>query len=69
LLVPNFAFPASAIIKRNPLSATAQRKGWVGCNIALQKIPLEARIYIVNDRQITPVDEVRRNFSRIKPLA
>src|SRR3954468_19817287 len=28
LLVPHFAFPPSAIIKRNPLSATARRAGW-----------------------------------------
>ena len=69
LLVPHFAFPASAIIKRNPLSPTARRAGWVCCNIALNQIPLEARIYIVNDRQVTPVDEVRRIFLRIKPLA
>ncbi len=29
LLVPHFAFPPSAIIKRKPLSATARRAGWV----------------------------------------
>ena len=31
----NFAFPPSAIIKRKPLSRTARRAGWVGCNFAL----------------------------------
>jgi Dam-replacing family len=29
LLVPHFAFPPSAIIKRKPLSSTARRHGWV----------------------------------------
>jgi len=29
LLIPSFAFPPSAIIKRKPLSATARRAGWV----------------------------------------
>jgi type II restriction enzyme len=68
LLVPHFAFPPSAIIKRNPLSPTAQRAGWVGCNIALNQIPEEARIFIVNERKITPVDEVRKKFLHVKPL-
>ena len=47
LLVPYFAFPPSAIIKRKPLSVTARRAGWVGCNFALNRIPAEARIEII----------------------
>jgi type II restriction enzyme len=47
LLVPHFAFPPSAIIKRPPLSRTARRAGWVGCNFALNRIPVEARIDLV----------------------
>src|SRR6185436_14513494 len=30
LLVPHFAFPPSAIIKRKPLAVTARRAGWIG---------------------------------------
>lgn len=69
LLVPHFAFPASAIIRRNPLSSTARRAGWVGCNIALHQIPIEARIYIVNEGKIIAADEVRESYRRVKPLA
>jgi type II restriction enzyme len=47
LLVPHFAFPPSAIIKRPPLAATARRAGWVGCNFDLKRIPADARIEIV----------------------
>jgi type II restriction enzyme len=47
LLVPSFAFPPSAIIKRPPLAATARRAGWVGCNIALNRVPADARIEII----------------------
>jgi type II restriction enzyme len=47
LLVPSFAFPPSAIIKRPPLSPTARRAGWVGCNFNLSRIPAEARIPVV----------------------
>ncbi len=68
LLVPHFAFPPSAIIKCPPLSATARRAGWVGCNFALSRIPVEARIAVVAEKQITPPDEVRAQFRKVKPL-
>ena len=47
LLVPSFAFPPSTIIKRKPLAPTARRAGWIGCNFALNRIPVEARIEVV----------------------
>ncbi len=68
LLVPHFAFPASAIIKRNPLAPTARRAGWIGCNIALIRIPPEARISLVTENQITPENVVRKQFRHVKPL-
>ena len=68
LLVPHFAFPASAIIKRPPLAATARRAGWVGCNFDLRRIPADARISIVAERQITPPNKVRAQFRKLKPL-
>ncbi len=69
LLVPSFAFPASAIIKRKPLAPTARRAGWVGCNISLRLIPPDARISIVAEGHITPTNDVRAQFRRVKPLA
>ena len=68
LLIPHFAFPPSAIIKRKPLSETARRAGWVGCNIALSRIPLDARICVVAEKQIVPETEVREKFRKVKPL-
>ena len=47
LLVPSFAFPLSAIVKRPPLAATARRAGWVGCNFDLSRVPADARIDLV----------------------
>ena len=69
LLIPHFAFPPSAIIKRKPLSATARRAGWVGCNFALNRIPPDARISVVKDGEIATPEGVRRQFRHIKPLA
>jgi len=68
LLVPHFAFPPSAIIERKPLSPIARRAGWIGCNIALNRIPIEARISLVNERQIASENEVREKFKKVKPL-
>jgi len=68
ILIPSFAFPASAIIKRKPLSPTARRAGWVGCNIALNQIPSEARISVVTESSVAPASEVREKFARVKPL-
>jgi type II restriction enzyme len=68
LLVPHFAFPPSAIIKRKPLSPTARRAGWIGCNIALIRIPIEARISLVIETQIVSEKEVREKFKKVKPL-
>jgi type II restriction enzyme len=68
LLVPHFAFPPSAIIERKPLSPTARRAGWIGCNIALNRIPIEARISLVTEKQIVSEKEVREKFKKVKPL-
>jgi type II restriction enzyme len=68
LLVPSFAFPPSAIIKRPPLSSTARRAGWVGCNFDLSRIPADARIPVVTECSISPASEVREKFKRVKPL-
>jgi type II restriction enzyme len=68
LLVPHFAFPPSAIIRRKPLSPMARRAGWIGCNFALNRIPVDARIVVVTESRVTPVKEVREKFRRVKPL-
>ena len=62
LLVPHFTFPPSAIIKRKPLSSTARRAGWVGCNFALNRIPGSARIPVVNEGAISPPSQVRERY-------
>ena len=68
LLVPYFAFPPSAIIKCPPLSATARRAGWIGCNFNLSRIPQDARIAVVVEKHVTPATEVREKFQKVKPL-
>lgn len=67
--IPDFAFTLSALERRKPLASTARRAGWVGCNIVLNRIPLDARIFLVNDRRPVPAEESRRAFRKLQPLA
>jgi type II restriction enzyme len=67
-LIPHFAFPESAIIKRPPLAATARRAGWIGCNIDLRRIAPGARIPVVTACIPTPVATVRAHYKHLKPL-
>ena len=68
ILIPSFAFPESAIIKRNPLAPTARRAGWVGCNIDLSRIALDARIPVVAASEPEAAAKVRASYERLKPL-
>lgn len=67
-LIPSFALTISCLEKRKPLTATARRRGWVGCNILLFNIPSDARILIVADGIPTSPATVRQQFSRLRPL-
>ncbi len=68
LLIPHFAFPPSAIIKRNPTTPKGRSQPWIGCNIALHRIPADARIAVVTEHRVLPDSEVRAQFRRVKPL-
>lgn len=69
LLVPRFAFSYSALERRKPLGPGARRAGWVGCNILLCNIPLDARIVIVHEGLVRSAGKVRGQYARLRPLA
>lgn len=68
ILVPSFAFSLSCIEKRKPLSSLAVRANWVGCNILLSNIPLDARIAVVTGGTISNPRIVRQQYERLRPL-
>jgi type II restriction enzyme len=68
ILIPSFAFPLSAVEKRNPLGAHARRAGWVGCNILLDAIPADARIAIVRAGNFISPKIVREQYLRVLPF-
>jgi type II restriction enzyme len=69
ILVPSFFFTEAAIEKRRPLSETARRAGWVGCNIDLSAISPEGKIRIVTEGVPVASQEVRQHYQKVRPLA
>ncbi|MFR9649277.1 MAG: DpnI domain-containing protein [Rikenellaceae bacterium] len=68
MLIPNHFFTPEIIERRNPLSPSAKRAGWVGCNINIQTIPNSGKIYIVKQGEQVARDIVIENYSRSKSL-
>ncbi len=68
IFVPKFFFVPEIIEKRKPLSPTARRAGWMGCNILYSKIPQQGKIDIIRDRIVQSASEVVKSYTRIKRL-
>lgn len=64
LLVPKHFFVGDMIERRKPLSPTARRAGWVGCNILLNKIPESGKIFYVKNGSAASKDEVLTAFRK-----
>jgi type II restriction enzyme len=58
LVVPKHFFVREIIEKRKPLSETARRAGWIGCNILLSQIPTSGKIYFVRNGLPESKDDV-----------
>jgi len=68
-LVPRYFVSLSAIERRKKLRSSARRAGWQGCNILLDRLPQEARIYVISEYEAIPSNDVRnrwRQFSFLK---
>jgi len=68
LLIPRFAFSLSCVEKRNALSPTARRAGYVGCYFVLDRIPPDARIPIVENAHPISSSQVRKAYNKIRSL-
>ena len=49
MVIPKHFFIPEIIERRKPLSKTARRAGWVGCNILLETIPESGKIFYIKD--------------------
>ena len=64
LVIPKHFFVPDIIEKRNPLSQTARRAGWVGCNILLQNIPESGKIFFVKNKAVEPKAKVLAEWQK-----
>ncbi len=62
IVVPKHFLLSTVIERRPPLSASARRAGWTGCNILLQRIPDSGRIFLVRDRTVESKAMVRAKW-------
>lgn len=64
LVIPKQFFTPGIIEKRKPLSPTARRAGWIGCNILLQSIPRTGKIFFIKNRQVEPKAKVLAEWQK-----
>jgi type II restriction enzyme len=69
LVIPKHFFTTDIIEKRKPLSNTAKRAGWIGCNILLHKIPAIGKLYLIHDGKIEDKKNILNRWSRASFLA
>lgn len=68
VLVPKHFFALNMIEKRKPLSETARRAGWTGCNILLNVVPAQGRIFIIKNGIVVNRQIVLAQLSRSHSL-
>lgn len=68
MLIPKHFFVPEVIEKRKPLSETAKRAGWVGCNILFNKIPNQGRIYLIKNGEEIDKTSVFKKVAESKKL-
>lgn len=68
VIVPKCFFTPSVIGKRKPLGGNARRAGWTGCNIMMKLIPSTAKIPIIQNGIVRPIDEVKTQYNKIYNL-
>ncbi len=64
LVVPKHFLSTDLIEKRKPLAASAERAGWTGCNILLDRIPQSGRIHYITDGKTSSKREVLENWEK-----
>jgi type II restriction enzyme len=69
LFVPGHFLTLSAIEPCKPLSASARRAGWVGCNILTTALPEDGKVFIVSDGRVSDRSTIREKWCRFSWLS
>ena len=64
LIIPKQFFTPEIIIKRKPLSDTARRAGWVGCNIDISNVAEAGKVFLVKDSKLIDRKIVETSFNK-----
>ncbi len=67
-VVPKYFFISNIIEKRKPLSKTARRSGWIGCNILLTNIPESGKIYYLRNNKVENKEKVIESWNKVSFL-
>ena len=62
--IPGPFITPTALEPRRPLTASARRAGWIGCNIVIGNLPQSARIAIIADERPRQTAQVRSDWRR-----
>lgn len=64
VVIPKHFFTPEIIEKRKPLSETAKRSGWMGCNILLESIPESGKIFYIKNNKWQSKDKIIEEWNR-----
>jgi type II restriction enzyme len=64
IVIPKQFFIPEIIEIRKPLSPSARRAGWVGCNISLQDIPQIGKIFYIKNKRVEPKDKILETWKK-----
>lgn len=64
MVIPKHFVSPDIIERRKPLGLNARRAGWVGSNILLGRLPVDARLNLITNRFIVPKENVRESWKR-----
>lgn len=63
-VLPGYLLSPAVIQERRPLRETARRSGWIGSNILLSRLPVDARVQVVSAGVARDPLEARRDWRR-----
>ncbi|MDQ7066866.1 MAG: DpnI domain-containing protein [Sulfurimonas sp.] len=64
IVIPKHFFIPEMIEKRKPLSSTARRAGWIGCNILLDTIPNTGKIFYIKDGKAESKNKILDDWNK-----
>lgn len=68
IFIPKYFFIPDIIEKRKPLSQTAHRAGWIGCNIIIGNIPVQGKVEVISGGVMVDKEVVIDRINRVNPL-